>query len=63
MPPTAVSSSVAGAAVTPDFGAQSALAGSLAELVKGMTGSEILRISGEVRKLIAAGADLQPDRG
>jgi len=55
MPPTAVSSSVAGAAVTPDFGAQSALAGSLAELVKGMTGSEILRISGEVRKLIAAG--------
>jgi aspartate aminotransferase len=55
MPPTAVSSSVAGAAVTPDFGPQSALAASLAELVKGMTGSEIVRISGEVRKLIAAG--------
>ena len=55
MPPTAVSSSVAGAAVTPDFGPQSALTASLAELVKGMTGSEILRISGEVRKLIAAG--------
>jgi len=55
MPPTAVSPSVAGTPVTPDFGAPDDLTHSLAALVKGMTGSEILRIAGEVRKLAAAG--------
>jgi len=54
MPPAAVSTPVAGTPVTPDFGGP-ALAGSLSTLVAGMTGSEILRIAGEVRKLVAAG--------
>ena len=38
MPPAAVSTSVAGAAVTPDFGPQADLSRSLAGLVNGMTG-------------------------
>ena len=55
MPPAALSTSVAGAAVTPNFGPQGDLSRSLADLVNGMTGSEILRIAAEVRKLIVAG--------
>lgn len=55
MPPAAVSTTVAGPPVTPDFGAPAELTRSLSDLVLGMTGSEILRIAGEVRKLMAAG--------
>lgn len=55
MPPAAVSTPVVGSPVTPDFGAPADLARSLSTLVSGMTGSEILRIAGEVRKLVAAG--------
>lgn len=55
MPPAAVSTPVTGTPVTPDFGAPTDLAGSLSALVSGMTGSEILRIAGEVRKLVVAG--------
>jgi len=55
MPPAAVSTPVAGSPVMPEFGVPADLARSLSAMVNGMTGSEILRIAGEVRKLVAAG--------
>jgi aspartate aminotransferase len=41
--------------IVPDFGPASVLEDSLSDLVQGMRGSEILRIAGEVRRLIAQG--------
>jgi aspartate aminotransferase len=52
---TASSPSNAGQIIVPDFGTAPDLEQSLSELVRGMTGSEILRIAAEVRKLAASG--------
>jgi len=42
-------------AVAPDFGPPDLIEGSLSSLVRGMRGSEILRIAGEIRRLQAEG--------
>ena len=39
----------------PDFAVAPDLEHSLSALVRGMTGSEILRIAGEIRRLVASG--------
>lgn len=44
--------------IIPDFGPPAGLARSLSRMVQGMTGSEILRIAAEVRRLSAAGRPL-----
>lgn len=44
-----------GPTVVPDFGSPAELERSLSAMVRGMQGSEILRIAAEVRRLVAAG--------
>lgn len=52
---TASSTPATSQVVVPDFAVAPDLERSLSALVRGMTGSEILRIAGEIRRLVASG--------